>query len=85
MNKDSADPGLIERNQAQSLAESQSTSIAPILKANVASISKTDSKEAQVREIAFHLYEERGCRDGHDLEDWLDAEAIISSHSKQAA
>ncbi len=27
---------------------------------------------------AYELYEQRGCLDGHALEDWLKAEAIIS-------
>ncbi len=28
----------------------------------------------QVRRRAYELWIARGCRDGHDLEDWLDAE-----------
>jgi len=30
-----------------------------------------------VRVRAYQLYEERGCEHGHDLEDWLRAEAEI--------
>jgi len=26
---------------------------------------------------AYELWEQRGCRHGHDLEDWLDAEATV--------
>ncbi len=26
---------------------------------------------------AYELWEQRGCRHGHDLEDWFDAEAIV--------
>ncbi len=26
---------------------------------------------------AYELWEEGGCRHGHDMEDWLDAEAIV--------
>ena len=33
--------------------------------------------EELVRIRAYRLYEERGCEDGHDLEDWLQAEAEI--------
>jgi hypothetical protein len=29
------------------------------------------------RDHAYHLYEERGCQHGHDLDDWLQAEAEI--------
>lgn len=28
----------------------------------------------QIRQLAFHLYESRGGGDGHDLDDWLEAE-----------
>ena len=31
--------------------------------------------EELIRQRAYQLYEERGCEDGHDLEDWLRAEA----------
>ncbi len=33
--------------------------------------------EELIRERAYQLYEERGCEHGHDLEDWLTAEAEI--------
>lgn len=33
--------------------------------------------EELIRERAYHLYERRGREDGHDLEDWLEAEAEI--------
>lgn len=33
--------------------------------------------EAEIRRRAYELYEERGCRDGCDLDDWLRAEAEI--------
>lgn len=28
---------------------------------------------------AFELYQERGCQDGHDCEDWLEAETRVLS------
>jgi len=31
--------------------------------------------EGLIRQRAFQLYEERGCEDGHELDDWLQAEA----------
>lgn len=83
MRKNDANPRSIERNREQHTAHP--TNLAPILKTKVASISnEPTSQEVQVRELAFHLYEERGRRDGHALEDWLEAEAIILS-GKQAA
>ena len=31
----------------------------------------------EVAQVAYKLYTQRGCVDGHDLEDWLKAEAIL--------
>ena len=33
--------------------------------------------EELIRIRAYHSYEKRGCEHGHDLEDWLQAEAEI--------
>jgi len=38
------------------------------------------SLQEQIRCRAYQHYEERGKMDGHDLEDWLLAEAEIMSH-----
>lgn len=43
------------------------------------------SREEEVRRRAYELYEARGCGDGHDLEDWLEAEAEITDRSEKAA
>jgi Protein of unknown function (DUF2934) len=37
-----------------------------------------DSLEEQIRTRAYELYEARGREQGHDLEDWLEAEAEIT-------
>ena len=34
-----------------------------------------ESREGQIRTRAYELYEARGREEGHDLEDWLEAEA----------
>lgn len=31
----------------------------------------------RIAQKAYELYEQRGMRDGHALEDWLEAEAIV--------
>ncbi len=36
------------------------------------------SREALIHVAAYALYEARGCVDGHDLDDWLAAEAAVS-------
>jgi hypothetical protein len=34
------------------------------------------SKEDEIRLIAYRIWEEEGCRDGHDCEHWFRAEAL---------
>ena len=36
------------------------------------------SLQEEIRRRAYQLYEERGREDGHDLDDWLSAEAEIT-------
>lgn len=36
------------------------------------------AREARIREAAYALYETRGRVDGHDLDDWLAAEAALT-------
>jgi hypothetical protein len=38
----------------------------------------------QIRARAFQLYEQRGRDDGHDMDDWLQAEAELSQVQKAA-
>ncbi len=35
------------------------------------------SQEEQIARIAYHIYEEEGCQDGHCAEHWARAERII--------
>jgi hypothetical protein len=49
-----------------------------------APISTVDVQE-QVRRRAFELYELRGREDGHDLDDWLQAESEIVQQRTKAA
>ena len=41
--------------------------------------------EEEIRRRAYELYEARGREDGHDLEDWLRAEAEIASRMEEVA
>ncbi|ACB33176.1 hypothetical protein Lcho_0904 [Leptothrix cholodnii SP-6] len=36
----------------------------------------TDRAE-RIRQAAYALYEQRGCGDGHDFDDWLMAESLV--------
>jgi hypothetical protein len=38
----------------------------------------------RVEELAYALYEQRGRKDGHDLEDWLNAEQRIMAHGRSS-
>ena len=42
-------------------------------------------REEQIRERAYELYVARGGEDGHDMEDWLEAEAEITGMKERAA
>lgn len=39
----------------------------------------------QIAIAAFHLYVENGCQDGHDLDDWLRAENLLTQKLKAVA
>jgi Protein of unknown function (DUF2934) len=41
--------------------------------------------EEEIRRLAYEFYEERGREDGHDLDDWLRAEAAITGTKVRAA
>lgn len=40
--------------------------------------------QEQVRRRAYELYEQRGREDGHDLEDWLQAESEVAQQGAKA-
>jgi len=44
-----------------------------------------DDREEQIRTRAYELYEARNRGEGHDVEDWLEAEAEITSRTGRAA
>src|SRR5258708_16395077 len=68
-----------------STLESPTLSV-PILSPAPSSIlDPEEGRRSNVRELAYRLYEERGRLDGRDLEDWLEAEAILQQEGKLAA
>ena len=44
-----------------------------------------ESGKEQIRCRAYELYEARGRGNGHDLDDWLEAEAEITGRAERAA
>lgn len=41
--------------------------------------------QEQIRQRAYELYEARGCEEGHEWDDWFQAEAEITHKAKTAA
>jgi hypothetical protein len=39
----------------------------------------TQEKTEIIRMVARQLYEKKGCRPGHDLDNWLEAEKMVKS------
>lgn len=37
----------------------------------------SEDRRERIATKAYELWEQRGCRHGYDLEDWLDAEALV--------
>jgi hypothetical protein len=48
------------------------------------SSSSVPVNEAQIQLRAYALYLARGCEDGHDLEDWLEAERSLKKERPAA-
>lgn len=45
----------------------------------------SDMDQARVAEFAYGLYKQRGSRDGHDREDWFNAEQHIMTQGRQTS
>ncbi|MEO6002662.1 MAG: DUF2934 domain-containing protein [Opitutus sp.] len=39
-----------------------------------------DLPEDEIRDYAYHLYEQSGCASGHDEENWLEAKACLEAN-----
>ncbi len=46
---------------------------------------QTPELDERIRRRAYELYEQRGRLEGHDVDDWLQAEAELSRKAKTAA
>jgi hypothetical protein len=56
-----------------------------LTKKQTAKIETDPNREQEIRLRAYTLYEERGREDGHDIDDWLRAEAEASATGQKAA
>ena len=54
------------------------------LAASPQAIELPDGMRERISRKAHELWQERGYRDGQDLEDWLDAEAIVMEEIHEA-
>jgi hypothetical protein len=50
-----------------------------------ATTTQPENIQSQIRLRAFELYQDRGGKDGHEVEDWLRAEAEITGKKARAA
>lgn len=41
--------------------------------------------QEEVTQVAYELFERRGCVPGHDVEDWLEAERIVRARRRGRA
>jgi len=57
----------------------------PTKKPSAAVASDPEELERQIRRLAYEIYGERGREDGHDLDDWLRAEAEITGATTKTA
>lgn len=65
-------------SEKQVLTMPEANSVTPIRKAAPAPAPVQNSNlDAQIRQRAYELYQERGCTPGHENEDWLRAESEI--------
>jgi hypothetical protein len=54
------------------------------LAASPQAIELPDGMRERISRKAYELWQERGYRDGQDLENWLDAEAIVMEEIHEA-
>ena len=52
--------------------------------ATKAPVELPDGMGDRISQKAYELWQERGFREGHDLEDWLDAETIVMEEIHEA-
>ena len=58
---------------------------APPLAGRQAGAASPRGSQADVARVAYELFERRGCVPGHDVEDWLEAERVVSARRRGGA
>ena len=67
------------------MAYSISDPVLPDQAGRVMSINPQVTREQVLRQVAYQIYESRGREDGHALDDWLAAEAVMKADWRRAA
>ena len=70
--------------RATKLTVKKKLSMRSPLAASPQSIELPDGMRERTLQKAYEFWQERGHRDGHDLEDWLDAETIVMEEIHEA-
>lgn len=82
-------PAEIEEYDAASTVGNQSLRAAAVSRRRRGSRPKAAPAEEEARRRialkAYQLFERRGCVDGHDLDDWLEAERLVLAEIEQSA
>ena len=82
-------PQAAVREQVEERQEPRSPALPPIPISEFATdspmVKPDDTLIRKIRALAYGLYEQRGRINGHELEDWLMAEAIVRETGKLAA
>ncbi|PYX32443.1 MAG: hypothetical protein DMG80_07885 [Acidobacteria bacterium] len=78
---------LQEPTRVSALASSSASGSIPNidLSNEINTSNRSETRDSEIRQLAYKLYEERGRTEGQTLQDWLDAEAIIRQGGKVAA
>ena len=71
-----------EQRIAEELREHQAMQHEHSTAVKTLAIEPSQNLEKEIRHRAYELYAERGREDGHDLDDWLRAEAQITQAAK---
>lgn len=71
-------------NSTKTPAKKMKSPMRSPLAASPRSIELPDRMREQIVKKAYELWQARGYRDGHDLEDWFDAEVIVMEEIHEA-
>lgn len=72
-----------ETGRGRAMATTTPAQQDPVDAAPAAQADSDDHREQCVRRAAYALFEARGCGYGHELEDWLKAEAEVEAQRQQ--